>query len=142
MTYPISIAAGRIAPQPVKFFVKADYSDLKLVVVDAVKFDSVWASETMDYVGPDGFGSNQHYKYENFKKFVTEILSCCEEGYRYVKASRVDALSDGRVGFTNGRHRYAVMRDAGVKKISVAMDGESIRNAKQHGYLIEGNSEK
>jgi hypothetical protein len=36
---------------------------------------------------------------------------------------------------TNGRHRFAFLRDHGVKAIPVAMQPDSIENARRHGYL-------
>jgi 2'-5' RNA ligase len=52
-----------------------------------------------------------------------------------MEASEVTVNEDGKVGFTNGRHRYAWLRDQGLTSIPVSMDPESVKNAKKHGYL-------
>ena len=43
--------------------------------------------------------------------------------------------ASGRVGFTDGRHRYAWLRDQGITSIPVSMTPESAKYAKKYGLL-------
>ena len=52
-----------------------------------------------------------------------------------IEAPEVTVQDNGRVGFTNGRHRYAWLRDQGITSIPMAMTPESVANAKRYGYL-------
>jgi hypothetical protein len=42
---------------------------------------------------------------------------------------------DDWAGFEDGRHRFAVLRDYGLATISIAMNPQSIANARRYGYL-------
>jgi len=99
----------------------------KLVMVDAAAFDAAFRRETGFYVGRGGAGGISN-RYDRFREYAAT--------HDRVEASSVGVQADGTVGFDNGRHRYAVMRDSGMRAIPVGMDAESIRNARRHGYLI------
>ena len=66
-------------------------------------------------------------RYERFGQFIAE--------HDAIEAAEVYVHEDGQVGFTNGRHRYAWLRDQGLTSIPVAMTPESVANAKRHGIL-------
>lgn len=98
----------------------------KLVNIDVTKFDHQFAKDIGFYVGQNGDGGITG-RYERVKKFIADTGG--------MEASSVDVNPDGSVGFNNGRHRYAALRDAGVKTMPVAMDTESAANARKTGLL-------
>ena len=102
----------------------------KIVMVDPRAFDPEFAKQREFYVPPGGEGAGAiGGRYQRFKEFLAT--------HKSFQASEVGVLANGQVGFTNGRHRYAVLRDMGVAAIPVAMDPESVRNARKHGLLHE-----
>lgn len=98
-----------------------------LVPLDVEKFDQRFRGDTSFYLSEGGGPNAISNRYAQFGKFIAENDS--------IESPEVYIGDDGRVGFTNGRHRYAWLRDHGIKTIPVAMDEESVRNAKKHGYL-------
>ena len=52
-----------------------------------------------------------------------------------MQASDVHVNEHGLVDFGNGRHRYAFLRDKGLKHIPISMSKEASKNAKKHGYI-------
>lgn len=104
-------------------------SGYRLVNVDIRAIEKMWSKSDF-YVGPDGEGGIGK-RYANVLKYIQDNSS--------FEASSVYVKPDGVVGFENGRHRYAAIRDAGNRTIPVAMDAESIVAAKEHGYLAAGD---
>jgi len=103
----------------------------KLVNLDIDSFDAAFAQNKGFYVGRNGSGGIAG-RYERVKKFIAE-----KEAF---EASTVVVNPDGSVGFDNGRHRYAAIRDAGNRVIPVAMTEESLANAKAAGYLASSTA--
>ena len=91
------------------------------------KFDPAF-EKTDNYIGENGKGGIKN-RYKEFGDFVKKADS--------MRASNVYIKPNGIPVFGDGRHRYAYLRDQGVKKIPMAMNKESIENAKKHGYLHE-----
>ena len=75
------------------------------------------------YVGPGGSGASIGDRYSRFQNWI-------EENEQY-EVPEVYVNDEGRMSFANGRHRYAVLRDAGVDPMPVAMSQEGVRNAQQ-----------
>lgn len=102
----------------------------KLVNVDPVTFDAAFKKDPGFYVEPGGGGqSAKPGAYDRFGEWL-------KEG-KPIEASEVTVHPDGSVSFTNGRHRYAWMRDHGREEIPIAMDADSIENARKNGLLTE-----
>ena len=101
-------------------------SDL-LVPLHVLPFDQRFAGDPNFYLGVGGGKNAIGDRYKRFGEFIASHDS--------IEASEVYVGDDGRVGFTNGRHRYAWLRDHGLTSIPVAMTPESVRNAKKFGYL-------
>jgi hypothetical protein len=80
------------------------------------------------YVGPDGSGASIGKRYETFQQWIAK--------YDQYELPEVSIRDNGILNFTNGRHRYAVFRDAGVDPMPVAMSNESVPNAKRLGGVI------
>jgi hypothetical protein len=88
-----------------------------LVFVNTDKFD-------------EGFRRNPAYIGPNICRDWLRDLDRFEASIVYVD-------DDGAVCFENGRHRYAILRDAGRKKIPVSMDAQSLVNAERYGYTLK-----
>lgn len=113
---------------------KRSKDSMKLVLVDTDKFDKMWRESDPDfYIGQGGVGGIKN-RYKNFIAFLMIEPEQREENYGPVMASEV-SVSNNKIIFTNGRHRFSVLRDVGVKKIPVAMNKNSIDNAKKIGIV-------
>ncbi len=98
----------------------------KVVLVNAHKFDQAFKRDINFYVGAQGKGGIGK-RYESFGKWL-------QDGDSMI-ASTVDVMSDGKAVFTNGRHRYAYLRDQGLTRIPVAMDKQSLENAHKYSLI-------
>jgi hypothetical protein len=99
----------------------------KMVTVNVQKIDQSWAKDHEYYIGTNGTGGIRN-RYGNFGEFMKTTSEA-------IQVSELNVDSSGQVTFTNGRHRFAYMRDQGAKVMPVAMNDESIENAKKFGYL-------
>jgi len=97
-----------------------------LVPVDMAKFDAAWKQDTGFHIDPSGTGAI-HGRLERIADFLKTSPQ--------MDAAEVNVDADGRVGFTNGRHRMAYLRDKGVTRVPVSMTKESRANAKKHGLI-------
>ena len=99
----------------------------KMVYIDVNKFDPLFSKETDFYIGKGGSGNSIGNRYDRFKEFLEEGIP--------IEVSQVSINEDMQIGFGNGRHRYAVLRDMGFDRIPVSMSDESIERAKELGVL-------
>lgn len=99
-----------------------------LVPVDVHAFDKAWQKDAGFHIDPSGKG-----KIGTRLEGVQKHLQTGTE----LDAAEVVVDADGRVGVKDGRHRMAVLRDAGVGKVPVAMTKESLANAKKHGLIAK-----
>jgi len=85
-----------------------------LLIVDVAKVDTAWKKD-IGYIGPGGDNGIKG-RYERFQQWLVQnpdvAIECPEIGYNE---------EIGRISFTNGRHRFAVLRDMGVKHLGVAV---------------------
>lgn len=100
--------------------------DESVVLVDIAKVDAAWAP-TGYRIGPE----------ENFKlgRAKTIIMTLAENAA--FNAPRLGVSSIEEMGFIDGRHRFAAMRDLGFEVAPVSMDDESIQNATAAGWIVE-----
>lgn len=95
--------------------------DYDIVWIDPRKFDPMYREETDFYVGSGGTGGIRT-RYPDFGKWLEQgfVVEMPEVwiGKRFVD------YGDYRVGFTNGRHRYAWMRDHGATAIPFQVPSE------------------
>ncbi len=106
----------------------------KLVDIKVIKLDDYWATTDEDYyVDENGAGGNK-YKYNKFLDFLKEGIP--------IEAAEVTISERGKVSFINGRHRFAVLRDLGIKMMPIALDDKSIENAKKFNLLANDKLEK
>jgi hypothetical protein len=117
-----------------------DRDDRTIVRVKVKEFDRAWKKDKNFYIGKYGTANSIGDRYERFKAILDMPKDVRKKQFYQSKsgnmvASSVGVDAEGRPYFDNGRHRYAVLRDLGVKRIPVAMTKESIKNAKAAGYI-------
>jgi len=91
-----------------------------VVWVDVDKFDEEWKRTNPEtYIGKGGTGHTISNRYGRFQEFLKtgEAVEMPEVGL-----TPEDLGIPIRLGFTNGRHRFAVLRDMGLKSIPVSVD--------------------
>lgn len=98
-----------------------------MVKVNVQKVNASWERDTDFYISKGGEGGIKG-RYGRFGEFMASTDQAIE-------VSELGVGKNGQVFFTNGRHRFAYMRDQGATVIPVAMDSESIQNAQEFGYL-------
>jgi hypothetical protein len=95
--------------------------------VNVDKFDQGFKRNSGQYIGQGGTGNTISDRYKRIGEFLKDAPS--------MQVSDAHINEHGLVDFGNGRHRYAYLRDQGLKTIPVSLSKESIRNAKKHGYI-------
>lgn len=91
-----------------------DWTDVEkdaVVWVSVSALDAAWSSVTDEYVGVEGVGSNQAWKYSRFEGWFANA--------QYVDMSSLSLDGEGRPSFTNGRHRFAWLRDQGLAALPI-----------------------
>lgn len=83
--------------------------------------DRAWRNAA-DYVGPGGVGSDQAGKYEFVGNFLRQYAGQLP---LYVPTVSID---NGEVEFTDGRHRFAWLRDHGLQALPVEVGTECEKN--------------
>lgn len=87
--------------------------DETTVSVDVSKLDSSWSKNQDEYLPKDGKGKSEvSGRRESFEDFL--------KTGQPIQASRGN-IHDGAFSFMDGRHRFAVMRDKGIKEVSVTV---------------------
>lgn len=84
------------------------------VWISVAKFEASWKRNRAQYIGPGGSGPAIGDRYEKFGAWL-------DRGEAAVEIPWV-GLDQGEIAFTNGRHRYAWLRDHGVKSMPVDVD--------------------
>jgi hypothetical protein len=100
---------------------RAKRSREKVVVVDTQKLDHGWKKDDC-WISPSGEGSirGRTERFHQWRKDNPGTPIECPE-------VSVDTET-GRVGFTNGRHRFSAMRDSGVKSVAVSVPAKHARH--------------
>lgn len=105
-----------------------DDNDIKhnytLININVKKLDKLW-KKSWQYIDHNGIGQIKD-RYQRFGDF----LNTTKEP---IQASTIGIDKYGDISFYNGRHRFAWFRDNNYDTIPVAMDKESIKNAKNLG---------
>lgn len=91
------------------------------------KFEDSFKQSTEFYIGKNGSDNAIGNRYNNIASFV--------ENNDFITASEASVNAQGHVMFGNGRHRYSWLRDNNATQLPVAMDKDSIVNAKKYGYI-------
>ena len=86
-----------------------------VVWIDVAKLEAAISMDPSLYVGRSGAGAGQKSRYDNVGK---RILSGGPVWMPHL------AFEGGRVSFTDGRHRFAWVRDHGASAIPVSVSSE------------------
>jgi hypothetical protein len=94
-----------------------------VVNVDVSKINSSWSKDSDHFIsGPDSRNAIGR-RYDNFGQWLNkgEAIEMSEVGLDY----------RGEIYFTNGRHRFAYLRDQGVKNVPVVVPVEQAEEIKK-----------
>ena len=98
-------------------------------------------SKSSLYVGRNGRGGIGN-RYERFGIFLNGGVDVIDKDVSLdvdpadsIEAPEVHVNKEGVASFTNGRHRWAWLRDHGAEFIPVMMDKEGLKNAREFGYV-------
>lgn len=115
----------------------------KIVWVNTSRFDKAWKETESGnyYIGKNGKNGIKD-RYKRFDVFVRggkddigdDIILDIDPA-ESIEVAEISVDDKGDISFTNGRHRFAWMRDQGLDRIPVAMSKDSIMNAKTHKYV-------
>ena len=98
-----------------RVFVKPERAKTDVeVVVDVAKFDAAWA-QSSDHVGPGCTGPTISDRYPKFQQWLIDHPDTP------IIMPEIGPYESGLPGFTNGRHRFAVLRDMGFEQIPVSV---------------------
>lgn len=84
--------------------------------IDVLKLDEAWRLDEGFYIGAGGSGPAIDNRYEGFGRWLAS--SSCRIELPMV------AIEDKVVSFSDGRHRFAWLRDHGVRAIPVQVSAE------------------
>lgn len=87
-----------------------------VVWIDTAKFDAAWR-ETDQWISPDGAAGAQDDRYQRIGEWILSDnnVNMCEV-----------AISEESVSFSNGRHRFAWVRDRGVVALPIQVAPASV----------------
>ena len=126
--------ASRINKAEIPSRIKLDKSDeemgYKLVNVDVEKLDKLMKENGEYYVGYKAQGGSIE-KYEGFKKFLHTKNDIYPSKIRLIKNVHNEYIPI----MVDGRHRFAVLRDMGIKTLPVAINAESVEYAREAGLI-------
>ena len=89
-----------------------DYAPDVVVWVDVARIDAAFARDTSHYVGVRGCGAGQPTRYANIGRRMQAGLP--------IWMPQLHLHDDGVIRFTDGRHRFAWVRDHGATALPVA----------------------
>lgn len=116
------------APSHAKFYNDKDELENRVLAHIKVepfeqKFKKDWA-----YIGPNGKDGIRN-RYNDFGKWLLDNPTTP------IEAPLVSIDKEGNVGFTNGRHRYAYLRDKGITHIPMSISATDYKNAVAHNLV-------
>ena len=116
-----------VIPPLSQFILARTDRDYKLVNIKVDLFDKLFQNDVDFYINKGGTNAI----YDRYNKFGDFLRMG-----KPIEASLVfiDSSMD-RASFTNGRHRYAYLRDMGMTVIPLAMNNESIKRARKLGLM-------
>jgi hypothetical protein len=99
-------------------FVKPPGHDLSVVHIDVAKLDANLAATPSFHVGPGGVGASAiGGRYAEAHRFLTEAARSGKPVYM----TRIYVDKQGDASISDGRHRFAVLRDTGATTIPVVV---------------------
>ena len=105
-----------------------------LMTVDVAKVEEQWSGDSNFYVGPGGSGAAIGDRYNQFKAWLAEHPNTP------IGAPSLGYYKGRGIMFGNGRHRWAVLRDLGAKRIAVTVDRGSVKEFERlfGGQVVPG----
>ncbi len=103
-----------------------------LVSLDTEKVEKLFRQNKDFYIAPNGSKGTIGNRYEAAQKYF--------KTGRYINASEIYLHEENDkpvLSITDGRHRFAVMRDMGMKKIKFALDKNSLEIAYKYNLISE-----
>lgn len=100
-------------------------SDYKLVNINVERTNYLLSQDKYFYVGASGIGGNPE-KYLRAKKFIESNNPICAP----ILALYKDSCKKISIGLIDGRHRFACLRDMGLKEFPVAIQESMLGLAK------------
>ena len=95
------------------------------MTVDIQKVNDSWAKDKDMYIGPGGTGNAIRNRYERFIGFL--------HGGEPIEMPQISwGEWSKNIQFTNGRHRFSVLRDMGLKKIPAMIPKKQEKLFKQY----------
>lgn len=101
----------------------------KLVLLDVKTLDDLFKKDGLSHIKPQGANALNN-RYNEFCDYL--------RSGKKIYATRVtfnEFNGELSASISNGRHRFAVLRDMGMEKMPVALSKDSIEVAKKHGLL-------
>jgi len=94
------------------------YPDDLVVWINVMKLDASWSNDAPYYVGKNaiGPGNGDPSRYKKFGEWIVE-------GHQ-IWMPHVGLADEGYIVFSNGRHRFAWLRDHGVRALPVTVSPE------------------
>lgn len=90
------------------------------VMVDAEALDRAWSMDRGFYIGEGEEGiAGRRKGFQAWREANADAP---------IEASRINVDRDGRAAFSDGRHRFAELRDAGVDRVAVSIPKTELRN--------------
>ena len=96
------------------------------VMVDVQKLDAAFQRDAGFAIGPRGEGAIAG-RQAGFRDFLVDAVKSGKK----IEQSEVYVAPDGAVAFSDGRHRFSVLRDMGVKAIPISVPKESVAVTKR-----------
>lgn len=90
----------------------------KTVWISVAKLDASWKRRPVEYIGPGGIGPAIGDRYSRFGVWL-------QRG-EPVWIAWVGLAADGEISFTDGRHRFAWLRDHGVTALPIDVDPDEV----------------
>jgi hypothetical protein len=118
----------RPRPLPPPVFVPSERSKRAghlTVTADVARLEKGAARDTGYHVGPGGSGAGIPGRYAEAKRFIAEARRTRTP----ILQPEVTVDADGTVSFSDGRHRFAALRDAGVKQVAVSVPRDQVSRA-------------
>lgn len=135
---PVAAPPEESAPPPEQTFpaspgfvqpkARSDYE--KMVNVKVAALDDAWKKDN-GYIPPAGGGAEIPGRVDAFKAWREANPDTP------IESPSVNVDENGQAAFNDGRHRFSVFRDEGLKTMPVTMDESSIANAREAGLLDE-----
>lgn len=106
----------------------------ELVSIDIPAFEKAWSGAWLEkdmLIPPGGGGAEINGRREGFRQWLKDNPG------KAIETPEISVNERGEPSFTNGRHRYSVIRDGGEASMGVSMSPKSVENARKAGLLAD-----